>query len=106
MEPTSVRFAHVVRALAATARTEGLRPPTFRCPPRVKDAVRTVRRGGDGNATVAVVVKGRPWPAVLADMVEGVVVANRLAGPGAERARTALWAAVGAHGDLDEGAAA
>jgi hypothetical protein len=36
------------------------------------------------------------WVAVLADMVEGVVVANRLRGPTADRAREALWAAVAA----------
>jgi hypothetical protein len=39
------------------------------------------------------VVRGRPWPAVLADLVEGVVAANGLRGPAADRARSALWAA-------------
>ena len=102
MEPTSVRFAHVVRALAAAARAEGLRAPSFRSPPRVTGAVRTVRRRGDGSSTVAVAVKDRPWPAVLADLVEGVVVANHLRGAAADRARAALWAAVG---DASEAAA-
>jgi hypothetical protein len=41
------------------------------------------------------VLRGRPWPAVLADLVEGVVAANRLSGPAADQARAALWAAVG-----------
>ena len=95
MEPTSIRFARVVRALAAAARAEGLRAPSFRTPPNVQGAVRTVRHRGDGTTTVAVAVKERPWPAVLADLVEGVVVANRLRGPAADRARAALWAAVG-----------
>ena len=94
MEPTSIRFARVVRALAAAARAEGLRAPSFRTPPTVRGAVRTVRRRGDGTTTVAVAVKDRPWPAVLADLVEGVVVANRLRGPAADRARAAMWAAV------------
>jgi len=104
MEPTSVRFARVVRALAAAARAEGLRAPSFRSPPGIEGSVRTVRRRGDGSATVAVVVKGRPWPAVLSDLVEGVVVANRLRGPAAERARAALWSVVGT--GTGEGAAA
>jgi hypothetical protein len=32
--------------------------------------------------------------AVLADMVEGVVVANRLSGAAADQCRTAMWTAV------------
>jgi hypothetical protein len=95
MEPTSVRFAHVVRALAAAARAEGLRAPSFRTPPALQGAVRTVRHRQDGTTSVAVAVKGRPWPAVLADLVEGVVVANRLRGSAADRARAAMWAAIG-----------
>lgn len=43
---------------------------------------------------MAVVLKGRPWGAVLADMIEGIVVANGLAGTRADRARSALWLAV------------
>jgi hypothetical protein len=49
---------------------------------------------------VAVALRDRPWPAVVADMIEGVVAANRLAGVRADRARTALWAAVTGAGDL------
>jgi len=33
--------------------------------------------------------------AVLADMIEGVVVANALASPDTDQVRTALWEAVG-----------
>jgi len=101
MQPTAVRFAHVVRTLAAAARAEGLVAPSFRSPPRRRDAVRTVRRRRDGGVAVAVVVKERPWPAVLGDLVEGVVVANGLEGQAAERARSAMWAAVGAAGGDD-----
>jgi len=43
---------------------------------------------------VSVRVRDRPWPAVLADMVEGVVVANGLVAPEADRARSALWESV------------
>ena len=36
-----------------------------------------MRRRADGGVAVAVRVRGRPMAAVLADLVEGVVVANR-----------------------------
>ncbi len=39
-------------------------------------------------------VKERPVPAVLADMVDGVVVANRLTGESAAELREVLWIAV------------
>lgn len=44
---------------------------------------------------VSVRLRGRPWVAVLADMIEGVVVANGLAPPQADRLRADLWSAVG-----------
>ena len=94
MEATSLRFAAAARALAQAARRRGLVCPAFRSPPRVRGAERTLRRRGDGGSTVSVTLRGRPWPAVLADMVEGVVVANGLAGADADRCRDALWAAV------------
>ena len=55
---------------------------------------RTVRRHSQG-AVVAVQVKDRPWLAVLGDMIEGVVVANRLTPPQADRVRDQLWVAMG-----------
>jgi hypothetical protein len=55
---------------------------------------RTLRRRGDG-AIVSVRLRGRPWVAVLADMIEGVVVANRLAPPDSDRLRSDLWARCG-----------
>jgi hypothetical protein len=76
--------------------------PAFRSPPRLEGVARSVRRRADGNTTIAVVVRGRPWSAVLADMVEGIVVANQLHGPDADRARARLWESVGS----DETAAA
>lgn len=92
---TSVDFAHAARLLAAEARRLGLVAPSYRCPPRIVGVDRSVRRVG-GGAVVAVQVRGRPWPAVLADMIEGVVVVNRLQPPRADRVRTALWQATGA----------
>ena len=43
---------------------------------------------------MAVALRERPFAAVVADMVEGIVVANELDGTEATRARTALWSAV------------
>ena len=94
MEATSFRFASAARTLGQAARARGLTVPGFRSPPRLAGAERTLRRRGDGGATVAIRLRGRPWVAVLADMIEGVVVANGLAGADATRARTALWAAL------------
>ena len=94
MEATSFRFASAARTLGQAARQRGLAVPGFRSPPRLAGAERTMRRRGDGGVTVAVRMRGRPWVAVLADMIEGVIVTNRLAGADATRARTALWAAL------------
>ena len=94
MEPaTTTRFALAARSLAQAARSLGLKAPAFRSPPRLVGADRTLRTRG-GRATVAIRVRGRPWVPVLSDMVEGVVAANRLAGPPADRAREALWVSV------------
>jgi hypothetical protein len=92
---TTVEFSHAARVLASEARRHGLLAPSYRCPPRVVGVQRTLRRHA-GGAVVAVQVRGRPWVAVLADMIEGVVVVNRLAPPAADRVRTDLWQAVGA----------
>jgi hypothetical protein len=91
---TSLRFAAAARGIAEAARRRGLRPPAFRSPPRLAGATRTLRRRGDGAVSVAVVIRDRPWPAVVADMVEGVVAANGLDGLAADHARSALWRAV------------
>ena len=90
----SLRFAAAARRLAAASRARGLVVPGFRSPPRVPGVSRTIRRRSEGPAVVAVDVRGRPFPAVAADMVEGVLVANRLEGAEAERHRAALLAAV------------
>jgi hypothetical protein len=51
---------------------------------------RTIRRRADG-VIISVRMRDRPWLAVLADMIEGVVVANQLAPPRSDRLRTELW---------------
>jgi hypothetical protein len=90
MEATSLRFAAAARALAEVARGRGLLVPGFRSPPRQASADRTIGRGR-GQPVVSVRVRGRPWSAVLADLIEGVVVANDLTGSDAGACRSALW---------------
>ena len=58
--------------------------------------VRTIRRCGEQSVAIAVSVRGRPWAAVTADMVEGVIVANALTGIEAQRVRRDLWEQLGA----------
>lgn len=65
----------------------------FRTPPRTSGAVRTLRRT-DRGVTVSVAVADRPWTAVLADLVDGIVAANGLGGAAAIRCRTGLWSAL------------
>lgn len=93
MEPASLRFAAAARTLSQAATVQGLAAPTFRSPPGRADVHRTVRHRG-GRATVSIRVRGRPWAAVLADMIEGIVFVNGLAGVPADRVRASLWQAV------------
>ncbi|HEY5662586.1 MAG TPA: hypothetical protein VIS05_00980 [Ilumatobacter sp.] len=88
---TTVDFAAAARTLTREARRRGLIGPSFRCPPRLVGADRTIRRRSDG-AVVSVRLRGRPWAAVQADMIEGVVAANQLAPPQSDRLRAELWA--------------
>jgi hypothetical protein len=68
--------------------------PSFRSPPRVSGIDRSIRRVGE-HSVIAVRTRARPWVAVAADMIEGVIVANRLVGGDAVRVRGALWAVIG-----------
>ena len=91
MDPTNtLDFASAARTLAREARRRGLVGPSYRCPPRLVGVDRSIRRRADG-AVVAVRLRGRPRSAVLADMIEGVVVTNGLCSPEADRIRTDLW---------------
>ena len=90
MTASTVEFATAARSLTREARRRGLLGPSFRCPPRLVGVDRTIRRHEDG-AIVSVRLRGRPWAAVLADMIEGVVAANRLQPPHADRLRADLW---------------
>jgi len=90
------QFASAARVLASQAHRHGLRPPGFRSPPRIVGVDRSLRRFNN-RVVVSVLLRGRPFVAVLSDMVEGVVAANQLTGRNAENARTVLWSSVEAH---------
>lgn len=99
---TSLRFAEAARRLSTEARRIGLVVPGFRSPPGVAGADRSLRRRPDGHATVAVRIRDRPLPDVVADMVDGVLAANGVlasdGGPGSEgepRRRRLLEAVLG-----------
>src|SRR5689334_23551457 len=94
MGSRSLRFAETARLICDEARRGGLRTPTFRSPPRVLGRDRTLRRRGDGTVTIAVRLGGRPFVAVVADMIDGVIRTNELDGPAADEWRRALWSAV------------
>jgi hypothetical protein len=91
--PVTARFADTARRLGVAARAAGLAVPAFRSPPRV-DAPRTIRRYPEG-VVVSVRLRGRPFEAVAADMIDGVLATNRLAGADAERVRPCLRRAAG-----------
>lgn len=96
---SSVEFARVARLLVHEVRRLGLTPPGFRAPPRLAGADRTLRRHG-GASTVAVRLRDRPWAAVVGDMIEGVIVANRLTPPRSDQLRSQLWQVAGFEGPL------
>ena len=86
----SLRFALAARQLADACRRLGLDPPAFRSPPSLAGVDRTLHRRG-GSCVVAVRVRGRPVEAVTADLIEGIVAANRLDAEAASRVRAELW---------------
>ena len=102
---TAVEFAALARAIASTVHQSGLVAPGFRCPTRIIGVDRTIRRfaredvagtaagtvAGTAAGIVAVNVKDRPLAAVVADMIEGVVILNQLSAVEAARVRAALW---------------
>jgi hypothetical protein len=90
----SLDFAHAARTIGHEVRRRGLVAPGFRCPPRIAGVDRSLRRVANG-AVVAVQLKGRPWAAIVGDMIEGVIVTNQLQPPRSDRLRAELWQALG-----------
>jgi len=97
---STVDFAQAARTLGRAVRRMGLDAPSYRCPPSLVGADRTIRRRPSGSV-VSVRVKGRPQVAVLADMIEGVIATNRLVTPHADRVRTDLWAVMESGVEVD-----
>ncbi len=90
-ELPALRFADAARRLGAAAHEAGLSVPAFRSPPRVPGAARTIRRYPAG-AVVSVRLRERPFGEVVADMVDGVLAANRVPPADAPRLRSRLVA--------------
>ena len=93
MRSETVAFSTAVRAVAREARSMGLAVPVFRSPPGLAGVDRTIRcRHGD--LIVAVRLRGRPFGDVVADVVEGILVANAVPYGRDLRVRRRLLAAV------------
>jgi hypothetical protein len=91
MDPLSPpEFADVVRQLMVATAATGMRMPSFRSPPRHAGVERTIRWLRDDKAIVAVRRGDRKADAVVADMIQGVVAANRLSGSEAKDAARKL----------------
>jgi len=71
----------------------GYATPQFRCPPPSAQYQRSIRRNND-DLSISIVIRGRPWLAVLADIVEGFVIANSGSGQESE-IRNILWDTIG-----------
>ena len=93
MRADTLSFSSAVRAVADEARRMGLRVPAFRSPPGLTGADRTIRcRRGD--LVVAIRIRDRAFADVVADVVEGVLVANSVPRERDLRVRRRLLAAV------------
>ena len=93
MGSTALRFAETARVLSNAARACGAVAPGFRSPPKSLGRDRSIQRSTSGPM-VAVRLRGRPFVAVQADLIEGVVVVNDLRGSQAEELRRELWNAL------------
>ena len=78
-------FAQMVRRLNQAASAAGMQAPSFVSPPRHPRRPRTIRWLQSDRAMVAVRRGNRAADAVVSDMIDGVVAANRLSGSEAER---------------------
>jgi len=75
MASDTVNFSAAVRAVAQEARSLGLAVPGFRSPPGLAGVDRTIRQSR-GALIVAIRLRGRPFADVVADVVDGILVAN------------------------------
>lgn len=89
-EAPSMRFAVAARVVVEACHAEGIEVPAFRTPPKTKGIDRAIRRSELGSI-VSVRIIGRPFLAVIADLVEGAVICNQFAGSQASSLRNVLW---------------
>ena len=101
---TSLDFGAAARSLARAAHLRGLVVPVFASPPSRPDLHRSIRRR-NGSPVVSIRLGDRPRGAVLADMIEGIVVANYLEDSKADLVRSALWLAIDGEGKEDDAGA-
>jgi hypothetical protein len=93
--PISPWFGWASRELSHACGRLGLVAPSFRSPPAVAGVDRTLRRqsvADGGGVVVAIRLWGRPFAAIRADMVDGVLAANGV--PRGSRRGTTLAAAL------------
>lgn len=101
---TSLDFGAAARSLARAAHLRGLVVPVFASPPSRPDLHRSIRRR-NGSPVVSIRLGDRPRGAVLADMIEGIVVANYLEDSKADLVRSALWLAIDGESEEDDASA-
>mgnify|MGYP001187986673 FL=1 len=89
----SVRFSIVAKVITQVGARCGIEVPGFKSPPRSADLDRTVRRQSSGSV-VAVRIRDRPFEAVIADMIEGVILCNDVPIGKAGKLRNIMWSAV------------
>lgn len=98
---TSLDFGAAARSLARAAHLRDLVVPVFASPPSRRDLHRSIRRR-NGSPVVSIRLGDRPRGAVLADMIEGIVVANYLEDSKADLVRSTLWLAIDGEGEEDD----
>ena len=96
-ESYSIKFVKVVRTLERIANQRGFNVPTFRSPPPTAKFQRTVKKQPDKKLIISIVVRERPWLAVLADIIEGFVLANKPSNRESEL-RDLLWDSISSNG--------
>lgn len=101
MQSSSLRFAESVRILSGVARQRGLTVPAFRSPPSDPTCDRSIRRRW-GGAVVAVRLSGRPFTAVQADLIDGIIAVNEVSRGEQVEVRREMWAALARSGQVDD----
>ncbi len=90
---TAVSFASIGHVLSDEAAMLGVSAPSFRSPPRIPGVRRSVTRNRDGSVTVAVLLRQRPMTAVIADMIDGLVMTAALVPTDSRTLYDRLWGA-------------